>query len=149
MATLEELSVFNGSEEEYQQLLEKEVAAGTITEEVADALYNAFSAKTTEIAVPTGAAFSASTPEEEILALEQFAANIEKPELSFLEQLQQEEISAMTQAASTGEEMPSMDMLRNRVTTGYDFPLSGLRDEELVQMLQDKMNQTLHTVFNI
>jgi len=136
MATLEELSIFNGSEEEYQQLLEKEVAAGAITEEVADALYNAFSAKTTETAVPTGAAFSASTPEDEIKALEQFVTSTEKPELSFLEQLQQEQLSAMTQAASTGEEMPSMDMLRNRVTTGYDFPLSGLRDEELAQMAE-------------
>lgn len=144
MATLEELSAFKGSEEEFQSLLEKEIAAGTITTEVADALYNAFSAQTSEVP------FFESAPEQDIQNLEQYIQGIDvsAQEPSFLEQLQQQELSAMSEAAATGTEMPTNDVLRNRVTLGRDYPISGLRDEELMQLAETGDQEALQEIAN-
>lgn len=131
MASVDDLALFNGTEEEYDRLLEEEVATGSITQEVADALFSAFVEKQKAVEIPQD-----KTDKELISDLGTYLNDVENPipEPSFLEQLQQQELDASIIAAQSGEVMPSHDILINRTLHGRDYPLSGLRDDELLKM---------------
>lgn len=132
MPSIVELAAFNGSEEEYRNLLENEVSGGFISQETADALLNAF----LEVNGSPEASMSNYLQEVEE----------KKREPTFLEKVQQEELAAMNTAAQ-GEAMPPNDVLINRASIGRDYPISGLRDEELgelaVQGDQEAFNEML------
>lgn len=140
---------FQGSQAEYEELLEKEVANGNLTQEVADAMLSAFVQTRSDVSelerylddpdnfVPTekeDAPFVplgfATEPLQSIVPAQ--APVVPEREPSFLEKVQAQELAAMNEAARNGTLMPSHEVIRNRAAIGRDYAVQGLTDEELV-----------------
>lgn len=139
MASTDALT-FQGSQADYEKLLEEEIANGNITQEIADAMLSAFvqtkkdaNALEEYVIDPSNTIVSEPTDVPLIplgMVQEPIQSIVEEP--TFLEQLQIQENAALNEAAATNTAMPPQEVLRNRALLGRDYAVQGLTDKELV-----------------